>query len=151
MLNRVYNVSKTEHPLSAFDKLDQFKLFVFDTGLLKHMAGIDNSAILLKTDYQFKGPLFENYVLQQLRGQFETEPRYYSNKNSEIDFILQYGTEIIPVEAKGGTDKSAPSFKKFIAGHQPKYALHFSARGYRKDGAITNLPLYLAGRTRELL
>lgn len=151
MLNRVYNVSKMEHPLSAFDKLDQFKLFVFDTGLLKHMAGIDNRAILLKTDYQFKGPLTENYVLQQLRGQFETEPRYYSDKNSEIDFVLQYGTEIIPVEAKGGTDKSAPSFKKYIADHQPKYALRFSGRGYRKDGYITNLPLYLAGKTRELL
>lgn len=57
MLNRVYNVSRMEHPLSAFERLDQFKLFLFDTGLLKHMAGIDNSAILLKTDYQFKGPL----------------------------------------------------------------------------------------------
>ena len=119
MLNRVYNVSKMEHPLAAFDKLDQFKLFVFDTGLLKHMAGIDNSAILLKTDYQFKGPLTENYVLQQLRGQFEVEPRYYSDKNSEIDFLIQYGTEIIPVEAKGGEDKSAPSFKKYIADRQP--------------------------------
>ena len=71
ILIRVYNVSKIEHPISVFDKLDQFKLFVFDTGLLKYMAGIDNSAILLKTDYQFKGPLTENYVLQQLRGQFE--------------------------------------------------------------------------------
>lgn len=68
MLNRVYNVSKIEHPLAAFDRLDQFKLFVFDTGLLKQMAGIDNSAILLKNDYQFKGPLTENYCLQQLRG-----------------------------------------------------------------------------------
>ena len=56
MLNRIYNVSKLEHPLSAFDKLDQFKLFLFDTGLLKQMAGIDNSAILLKSTYQFKGP-----------------------------------------------------------------------------------------------
>jgi len=50
ILNRIYNVSKMEHPLSAFDKLDQFKLFLFDTGLLKHMAGIDNSAILLITN-----------------------------------------------------------------------------------------------------
>ena len=66
------------------------------------MAGINNSAILLKADYQFKGPLTENYVLQQLRGQFEIEPRYYSDKNSEIDFVLQKGMEIIPVEAKGG-------------------------------------------------
>lgn len=64
MLNRVYNVSKLDHPLAAFDKLDQFKLFLFDTGLLKHMAGVDNSAILLKSDYQFKGPLTENYLLQ---------------------------------------------------------------------------------------
>lgn len=150
-LNRVYNVSKMEHPLAAFDKLDQFKLFVFDTGLLKHMAGIDNSAILLKTDYQFKGPLTENYVLQQLRGQFEVEPRYYSDKNSEIDFLIQCGTEIIPVEAKGGEDKSAPSFKKYIADRHPEYALRYSKRGYRKDGAITNLPLYLARKTKELL
>lgn len=151
MLNRVYNVGKMEHPLTAFDKLDQFKLFLFDTGLLKYMAGIDNSAILLKTDYQFKGPLTENYVLQQLRGQFEVEPRYYADKNSEIDFVLQYGTEIIPVEAKGGEDKSAPSFKRYIAQNQPKHALRFSRRGYRKDGAITNLPLYLARKTKELL
>ncbi|MBO7700469.1 MAG: AAA family ATPase [Eubacteriaceae bacterium] len=151
MLNRVYNVSKMEHPLPAFDKLDQFKLFLFDTGLLKHMAGIDNRAILLKTDYQFKGPLTENYVLQQLRGQFDVEPRYYSDKNCEIDFVLQYGTEIIPVEAKGGEDKSAPSFKKYIKENQPGHALRYSKRGYRKDGEITNLPLYLAVKTRRLL
>lgn len=151
MLNRIYNVSKTEHPLATFDKLDQFKLFLFDTGLLKHMAGIDNSAILLKNDYQFKGPLTENFVLQQLLGQFEIEPRYYSDKTGEIDFILQNGTEIIPIEAKGGEDKSAPSFKRYIATYQPEHAIRFSKRGYRKDGAITNIPLYLARKTKYLL
>lgn len=151
MLNRVYNVTKTEHPLSAFDRLDCFKLFVFDTGLLKYMAGIDNSAILLKTDYQFKGPLTENYVLQQLRGQFEVEPRYYADKTGEIDFVLQNGTEIIPVEAKGGEDKSAPSFKSYIADHQPEHAIRFSRRGYLKNGMIMNIPLYLARKTKDLL
>lgn len=151
MLTRVYNVSKTEHPLSAFDKLDCFKLFVFDTGLLKHMAGIDNSAILLKTSYQFKGPLTENFILQQLRGQFPVEPRYYSDKNSEIDFMIQHGTKIIPVEAKGGEDKSAPSFKRYVTEHKPECALRFSKRNYRKDGSITNLPLYLACRTKSFL
>ena len=151
MLNRVYNVSKLEHPLSAFDKMDQFKLFVFDTGLLKHMAGLDNSAILLKSDYQFKGPLTENYVLQQLRGQFEIEPRYYSDKNSEIDFVIQHGTEVIPVEAKGGKDKAAPSFKRYISEKQPKHAVRFSKRGYLKNGLITNMPLYLARKMKDLL
>lgn len=151
MLNCVYNVSKMEHPLSAFDKLDQFKLFVFDTGLLKHMAGIDNSAILLKSSYQFKGALTENYILQQLQGQFEIAPRYYSDKNSEIDFVLQNGTDIIPVEVKAGEDKSAPSFKRYVAENHPAAALRFSKRGYRKDGDITNLPLYLVCKTRDLL
>ena len=102
------------------------------------MAGIDNSAILLKTDYQFKGVLTENCILQQFRGQFEVEPCYYSDKNSEIDFILQNGTKIIPVEAKGGEDKSVPSFRRYIADN-------------RKDGAITSIPLYLARKTKELL
>ncbi len=122
MLNRVCNVSKMEHPLPAFDKLDQFK-----------------------------GPLTENYVLQQLHGQFEVGPRYYSDKNGEIDFVLQRGMEIIPVEVKGGEDKLAPSFKKYIADHKPEHALRFSRRGYRKDGDFTNLPLYLARKTKELL
>lgn len=151
MIHRVYNVSKTEHPLSAFDRLDQFKLFVFDTGLLKHMAGIDNSAILLKSDYQFKGALTENYVLQQLHGLFAVEPRYYSDKNSEIDFVLQHGMEIVPIEVKGGEYKSAPSFKKYVANHRPAHAIRFSKLGYKTDGDFTNLPLYLARKTKELL
>ncbi len=73
------------------------------------------------------------------------------NKNSEIDFVLQNGTEIIPIEAKGGGDKSAPSFKWYIADHHPEYALRFSKCGYRKDGEITNIPLYLARKTKKLL
>ena len=151
MLNRIYNVSKLEHPISAFDKLDQFKLFLFDTGLLKQMAGVDNSAILLKSTYQFKGPLTENYVLQQLRGQFDVMPRYFSSRNGEIDFVLQCGMDIIPVETKGGEDKSAPTFKKYVADNHPQYAVRFSKMGYRKDGNITNIPLYLVGKTKELL
>ena len=151
MLVRAYNVSKTEHPLAAFDKLDCFKLFVFDTGLLKQMAGIDNEAILLKSDYQFKGPLTENYVLQQLRGQLDVAPRYYADKSGEVDFIIQHGTDIIPIEVKGGEDKSCTSFKRYIKERSPKVAIRYSKRGYRKDGDITNIPLYLAPRTIKLI
>ena len=151
MLNRVCNVSKPEHPLPAFDKPDSFKLYLFDTGLLKCMAGIDNGAILLKSNYQFKGPLTENFVLQQLKPQFDVAPRYYSTRYGEIDFLLQGGQEIIPVEVKGGEDKSAPTFKKHIAEKAPDTAVRFSEMGYMKNGAITNLPLYLASAVRRLL
>ena len=69
----------------------------------------------------------------------------------ENDFVIQYGTEIIPVETKGGEDKSAPSFKRYIAKNQPEYAIRFSKRGYRKDGDFTNIAVYLACKTKELL
>jgi len=151
MLNRVYNVSKPEHPLKAFDQLNYFKLFLFDTGLLKHMAGIDNYAILLKSDYQFKGALTENFVLQQLQEQFEVEPRFYADNRNEIDFLIQNGTEIIPIEVKSGEGKSAASFKGYITKHQPRIAIRYSRRGYVTDGNITNLPLYLAGMTKQLI
>ena len=68
----------------------------------------------------------------------------------EIDFVLQYGMEIIPVEGKGGEDKSASSFKRYIAQRRPEYVLRFSKRRYCRDGAITNQPLYLARKTRGL-
>ena len=151
ILNRVYNVAKMEHPLSVYDRLEQFKLFVFDTGLLKSMAGIDNAAILLNKDYQFKGPLTENFVLQQLRGQFLVDARYFSSRNGEIDFVLQHGSEIIPIEVKAGEDKSASSFKKYVMENKPKYAIRYSRRPYKKDGEFTNLPLYLASKTAGLL
>ncbi len=151
MLNRIYNVSKMEHPLKAFDKLDQFKLFMFDTGLLKNMAGVNNRAILLKTNYQFKGPLTENYVLQQLKGLFDIEPRYYCDKKGEIDFVIQNKMEIIPIEVKGGEDKSAPSFKNYITNNKPKHAIRFSKRNYRKDGDFINIPLYLVRKTKDLI
>lgn len=151
MLNRVYNVSKAEHPLSAFDRLDCFKLFVFDTGLLKSMAGIDNSAILLKSDYQFKGQPTENYVLQQLKGMLPTDSRYYATKNNEIDFMIQKGTEVIPIEVKGSEDKSAPSFKHYINQAGSKYAIRFSQRKYLTNGKITNIPLYLVRKLNRLM
>lgn len=151
MLNRIHNLSKVEYPLSSFEQLDHFKLFLFDTGLLKQMSELDNRSIFLKTNYQFKGPLTENYVLQQLQGQFNAAPRYYADKNSELDFIIQNGTEIIPIEVKGGSDKIAPSFKRFISSHHPQNAIRYSRMNYRKDGEVTNIPLYLVCKTKELL
>ena len=151
VINRVVNISKIEYPLNAFDILDQFKLYFFDTGLLKNMAGLDNGEILLDTAYQFKGPLIENYVLQQIKNEFTVPPHYYSNKNGELDFLIQDKTNIIPIEVKAGNNKKATSFKKYIKEKNPTVAIRYSTMGYRKDGEITNIPLYLVSKTKELI
>ena len=151
LVNRIYNITKPEYPLKAYEDLASFKLFLCDTGLLKHMAGLDNTPILTKTSFQFKGPLSENYVLQQLQEDFDGKISYYSTKNMEIDFIIQNGASIIPIEVKSEEDSSAPSFKRFIREQNPEEAIRFSKMGYLKNGAITNMPLYLAGRAKELI
>lgn len=151
MLNRVYNLSKIDYPLSVYAKLDSFKLFVFDTGLLKCMANIDNSSILLKSDYQFKGPLTENYVLQQLKSTYGSDLYYFSNKNSELDFIMQNKTSINIIEVKAGEDKSSPSFKKCINENNELQGIRYSRRNYIKNGKIINIPLYLVNKTIELV
>lgn len=152
MVIRINNVSKPEHPLKAFQEQNHFKLFLFDVGLLKCMAGISNEAILLKNDYQFKGQLAENYCLQQLRDCFDILPQYYvQGQNSEIDFVLQNGMEIIPVEVKAGESVHANSFKRYIAKNKPLHAVRFSGLGYKEQETIINIPLYLVGKTKYLL
>lgn len=152
MVLRTYNVSKPEHPLKAFEQLNHFKLFLFDVGLLKAMARISNEAILIKSDYQFKGALTENYVLQQIRGLFDGEPHYFApTSTSEIDFVIQNGMQIIPIEVKGGESVQSASFKNFIKEHNPEKAVRISKLGYKENCNLTNIPLYLAGKLNELI
>ncbi|MFI3211888.1 MAG: ATP-binding protein [Eubacteriales bacterium] len=151
IINRVYNVSKPEHPLAAHDKLNFFKLYLFDTGLLKQMAGVDNAAILIKSDFQFKGPLTENFVLQQLKGKYDSEVHYYANNQNEIDYLIQDGLDIIPLEVKAGENKSANSFKNYIKYYQPREAIRFSKMNYKRDGEFMNIPLYLSAKVEIFL
>lgn len=102
IVHRIYNVLKPEHPLKAFEQLDYFKLYFFDTGLLKQMAGLDNQAILFEGNFQFKGILAENFVLQQILESSIGTPHFYAKKNAEIDFLIQLETNVIPVEVKAG-------------------------------------------------
>ena len=151
LINRVYNVSEPGYPLRAYANKEAFKLFLLDTGLLRHMAGVDNAAVALKSPFQFKGPLAENYILQQMLPSLAIEPFYYSTPSSEIDFMIQHDAEIIPIEVKSGEDREAPSFKKYIQNRQPNTAIRFSMMGYKKSGEITNIPLYLAARMQDFI
>ena len=152
MVMRIYNVSKPEHPLKAYEQLNHFKLFMFDVGLMKQMAAISNEAILLKSDYQFKGALTENYVLQQIKAIYDTEPKYYApTSTNEIDFVVQDGMNIIPIEVKVGESVTSASFKNYIKEYKPEKAVRLSKLGYEINDSFVNLPLYLANKMGELV
>ena len=67
-------------------------------------------------------------------------------RNREIDFVIQHGDNAVPVEVKAGGDKRASSFKGYVNSRKPKFAIRFSERNLKKDGAFVNIPLYLAPR-----
>jgi len=147
ILNRIANVTKPMHPLPAYEKEGFFKLYFFDTGLLKCAAGVANAAILLGKDYQFKGALAENFVQQQWQGRLQVPLHYFAPDSiHEIDFLLQDERgEVIPIEVKAGSSNKAASFKSYLAKYQPHTAIRYSEMPLKKDGAFVNLPIYMAG------
>ena len=148
---RIFDVTKPEHPLKAFEDLSSFKLFFFDVGLLKYAAGVSNKDIILDTGFQFKGPLTENYCLQQLIPQFDINPHYYSPaQNYEVDFLLQNESDIIPVECKAGKNTLSASFKRYRKEQKPNLAVRFSELPYKEQDGMVNVPLYLAGQIKKL-
>ncbi len=150
LFNRVHNVSKIECPLAAFKRIDAFKLFLHDTALIKVMANVPNSSILLQDSYQFKGQLAENYLLEQITGKFEGETFYYSDQACrEIDFLLQVDSDIIPIEVKSGANVKSISLKNYLAKRNPRYAIRFSENNFSQNGNLLNLPLYMASRLWE--
>ncbi len=151
LINRVYQSSVPRYPLKGYDELNAFKLYLFDTGLLKHMAGINNDSIVLEKDFQFKGALTENYILSQIKSMFDIEPRYYTFDRYEIDFLVQNKDEIIPIEVKSNVSVNSTSLKKYIEKYQPIKSIRYSMLNYKEEEKLINIPLYLATKTKELL
>ena len=151
MVNKVHNVSKVAYPLPIYEKMDNFKLFLFDTGLLKTMAGISNDAVLLNKDFQFKGALTENFVLQQLKTVLDVEPYFYADKNMELDFVVQLNDMLIPLEVKAGENVKSVSLKKALNFDVFPYGIRFSKLNFKKEERIINLPLYLVNKIDKIL
>lgn len=147
MVRRINNLEAIEYPLERYDIRNAFKLYLNDVGMLKSMAGVADESILLDKDFSFKGHLVENYVFQQLAGRTDAKLHYWAERSDrEIDCVVQYGDEVIPIEIKAGRDKRAAAFKSFVNVHHPKYAIRFSEMNLRRDGAFINIPIYLVPR-----
>ena len=116
------------------------------------MAGIPPSALVLDSDFDFKGPFVENYVLQQMASRLEDATWYYAERASrEIDFVIQHETAVVPIEVKAGQDRKGATFKTYVKERAPQFAIRFSTRNLRKDGGFVNVPLYLAPAYEKFL
>ncbi|MDR2712594.1 MAG: ATP-binding protein [Clostridiales bacterium] len=157
LVSKIYRSTAPGLPISAYDDLSAFKLYLVDVGLLRRLAMLAPSAFgegnRLFTE--FKGALSENYVLQALRSQFEVTPRYWSvdNPRYEVDFLIQRENEIIPIEVKSAGNLKSLSLKKFKEkfGDKIKLRVRFSLANLRLDDDILNIPLFMADQADRLI
>lgn len=146
LVHKVNRISKPGIPLKAYEDFNAFKLFTVDVGLLAAMGNISARTLLNGNAIfeEFKGALTEQYVLQQLKTMEEMAIYYWSSEKSsgEIDFILQHGENIFPVEVKAEENLQAKSLKAFYQKYPNTIAVRTSMSDYRKEDWITNIPLY---------
>lgn len=154
LVHKVCRVSKPGIPLKAYEDVAAFKLFIVDIGLLGAMGDIDVRTLIDGNVIfeEFKGALTEQYVLQQFSTMHDLVIYYWSAERStaEIDFLLQYSGEIIPIEVKAEENLQAKSLKTFCQKYSPKTVIRTSMSDYRKEDWLTNLPLYAINELTEL-
>lgn len=146
LVHKVSRVNAAGIPLRAYVDLKAFKLFIVDVGLLGCMAGLRQRILLDGDDLfvEFKGALTEQYVCQQLKTIEDLGVYYYTNDRGscEIDFVVDTGEQIVPIEVKAEINLRAKSLKTYRERFEPELSVRTSMADYKKEDWLLNLPLY---------
>lgn len=146
LVHKVSRVNAAGIPLRAYVDLKAFKLFIVDVGLLGCMAGLRQRTLLDGDDLfvEFKGALTEQYVCQQLKTIEDLGVYYYTNDRGscEIDFVVDTGEQILPIEVKAEINLRAKSLKTYRERFEPELSVRTSMADYKKEDWLLNLPLY---------
>ncbi|MFA6989559.1 MAG: DUF4143 domain-containing protein, partial [Candidatus Gastranaerophilaceae bacterium] len=155
LIYKVNKVKKPGLPITAYEDFDTFKLFVLDVGLLGALTNLDTKTLLEgnKIFEEFKGAIAEQYVLQQFKTIKDFPVFYWSNETSrsEIDFIIQLDSKVIPVEVKASTNLKAKSLKNYIEDFKPEIAIRTSMADCKKTDNLYDVPLYVIEELNEIV
>lgn len=144
IIYKVNRIKEPKIPLKYYEDFDAFKLFLLDCGLLACMTEAPADQMLIGNNVftEFKGAFTEQYVMQQLKA-IDLSPYYWSNSKTpaEIDFIIQNGSRIIPIEVKAEENVRARSLAQFIKDNPELKGLRISMKGYVDQDRMENIPL----------
>jgi predicted AAA+ superfamily ATPase len=146
LLHKVEHISKPSLPLSSYGT-NFFKLYMLDCGLLGAKSGLDARTLIdgNKVFEEFKGSLTENFALQELVAK-GLKPFYWSSeREAEVDFVYQFGSDVLPLEIKAEENKKGKSLAVYSKKYNPKVAYRSSMSDFRDDGWLINIPLYGLG------
>ena len=149
LIHQVPCISKPGLPLSAYADSSSFKAYACDCGLLRRLARVGSDVIMNgNIGYtEFKGAMAENMVLQTLVAMSEFEFPYYwtSGNTAEVEFVVQYHDEIIPIEVKAERNLGGRSLSVYTDRYTPAHRIRFSTKNLQQDGNLLNIPSPLAG------
>ena len=154
LVHKVTRVNAAGIPLRAYEDLKAFKLFVVDVGLLGYMTGLRQRTLLEGNDLfvEFKGALTEQYVCQQLKTMEDLDVYYYTNDRGscEVDFIIDTGEQVVPVEVKAEVNLRAKSLKTYYGKFSPQISVRTSMADYKREEWLVNLPLYAINQITQI-
>ncbi len=153
LIHKVNLCQTPQVPLKSYEDLSIFKVYCLDIGLLRVLSELSAEAYLSDspTFKEFKGALAENYVLQSLLANGKRCSRYWASGNkAEVEYIVQRGMDVVPVEVKSGTSVTGKSLAEYNKKYAPRLRVRFSMLNLKRDGTLLNIPLFLADRAKDL-
>ena len=153
LIHKVSLCATPQIPLKSYEDLSIFKVYCLDIGLLRALSELSAETYLSNspTLKEYKGALAENYVLQSLLANGMKCSRYWASGNrAEVEFIMQHGVNVIPIEVKSGTSVTGKSLAEYNKKYSPSLRIRFSMLNLKRDDTLLNIPLFLADRTEEL-
>ncbi|MDR1883811.1 MAG: ATP-binding protein [Prevotella sp.] len=145
----VLKCQKTTHgvmPVKVYIDLSDFKLYMSDTGMLAMQSGMVAQAILspLETENTFLGAIAENYVAQTFAANLIPLLYWKNDNTAEVDFVIQKGVDVIPVEVKAGLRVRSKSMNVFMMKYKCAYGIRISKKNFGFENGIKSVPLYAA-------
>ena len=149
MIYRVFSLSKPGMPLSVYEETDAFKVYACDCGLLRRLAHLPATVVTdpIANYTEFKGALAENAVLQSIKPLMDGQTPYYwtSPGTAEVEFVIQWGDEIIPIEVKAEEIISGSSLSVYFKKYAPRHRMRFSMLNLQYNEGLLSSPAPLAG------
>ena len=154
LIHKVSLCHTPQIPLKSYEDLSIFKIYCLDIGLLRVLSELSPDVYLTDspTFKEYKGALAENYILQSLLANGIKCSRYWASGNkAEVEFIVQHGIDVIPIEVKSGTSVTGKSLIEYNKKYSPSLRCRFSMLNLKRDDTLLNIPLFLADRMKCFL
>ncbi len=152
LIHIAYNISIPKLPLAGYADFSKFKIYLHDTGLLGAMLNVSSDIIIKSNEIfsEYKGAFMENFVATEFVSSGIKDLFYWTSKSdAEVDFILQMGNNIYPVEVKSGLSKNLKSLRSYADKYQPELIFRASVRNFTQAGEFINIPLYASFLMKE--